>query len=160
VTGARLALVAGLVFAVDRATKWIVVEGLDLAERLAVDVWPGFVSFRMAWNRGVNFGVLASDADAMRWGLIALAVAISAGVGVWALRRGDRLFTVGAGLVIGGALGNAWDRAQYGAVADFLNVTCCGIVNPYAFNVADVAIFAGAALLALAPDRRPAPAER
>ena len=50
---------------------------------------------------------------------------------------------------VGGALGNAWDRLQYGAVADFLNMSCCGIDNPYAFNIADVAIFAGAALIAL-----------
>ena len=55
----------------------------------------------------------------------------------------------GAGIVIGGAMGNAWDRLQYGAVADFLNMSCCGINNPFAFNIADVAIFAGAALIAL-----------
>ena len=42
----------------------------------------------------------------------------------------------------------------YGAVADFINMSCCGIDNPYAFNVADVAIFAGAIGLALLPDGR------
>jgi len=40
-------------------------------------------------------------------------------------------------------------------VADFLNVTCCGVINPFAFNVADVAIFAGAAALAFAPNPAP-----
>jgi len=49
-----------------------------------------------------------------------------------------------AGLLIGGAAGNVIDRLVYGAVADFLNVTCCGIDNPFAFNVADISIFAGA----------------
>jgi len=53
------------------------------------------------------------------------------------------------GLIVGGAWGNTVDRLQYGAVADFLNVTCCGLRNPYAFNVADVAIFAGAVGLIL-----------
>ena len=48
------------------------------------------------------------------------------------------------GLVVGGALGNVMDRILYGAVADFLNMSCCGIRNPYAFNVADIAIFVGA----------------
>ena len=52
-------------------------------------------------------------------------------------------------MIIGGALGNVWDRLQYGAVADFINMSCCGIRNPFAFNVADAAIFAGAALLLL-----------
>jgi signal peptidase II len=56
---------------------------------------------------------------------------------------------LGAGLVIGGALGNAVDRVLYGAVADFLNMSCCGIHNPYAFNVADIAIFAGAVWIAI-----------
>ncbi|MES2542698.1 MAG: signal peptidase II, partial [Pseudomonadota bacterium] len=48
------------------------------------------------------------------------------------------------GFLVGGALGNIIDRIAYGAVADFLNMSCCGIENPYAFNVADIAIFAGA----------------
>ena len=50
---------------------------------------------------------------------------------------------IAAGLVIGGALGNSLDRIFYGGVADFLNMTCCGIRNPYSFNVADIAIFVG-----------------
>jgi signal peptidase II len=55
--------------------------------------------------------------------------------------------------VVGGALGNAADRIVHGAVADFLNMSCCGIRNPYAFNVADIAIFAGAVGLALFGER-------
>jgi len=56
---------------------------------------------------------------------------------------------ISAGLLVGGALGNVIDRILYGAVADFLNMSCCGFENPYAFNVADIAIFAGAAGLVL-----------
>ena len=44
------------------------------------------------------------------------------------------------GAVVGGALGNAFDRVIYGAVTDFLNMSCCGINNPYSFNIADVLI--------------------
>ena len=54
-----------------------------------------------------------------------------------------------AGLLIGGALGNVVDRLLYGAVVDFLNISCCGIFNPYAFNIADVEIFIGAVGVAL-----------
>ncbi|MFN3615939.1 MAG: signal peptidase II [Rubrimonas sp.] len=151
----RIAFVGAAVFVFDRLTKWWVVEAMDLARVLAIDVWPGFVNFRMAWNRGVNFGLFATDGDAGRWALIALSLAIAAAVTVWALRRRDPLFALGAGLLVGGALGNAWDRFVYGAVADFLNVTCCGVQNPFSFNVADIAIFAGALAVALAPDRRP-----
>jgi len=105
----------------------------------------------MAWNRGVNFGLFASGDDRARWALVALALAISAAVAVWAARRADLRFGVAAGLLIGGAVGNAWDRIRYGAVADFLNVTCCGFANPYSFNIADAAIFAGAVAIALLP---------
>ena len=55
----------------------------------------------------------------------------------------------GAGLVLGGAIGNAIDRVRHGAVADFLNTSCCGIDNPFSFNVADIAIFLGALWIAL-----------
>jgi len=101
----------------------------------------------MAWNRGINFGI-GAGAD-LRWVLIAVAVAVSAALALWVLVRAKRRVATGTGLVIGGALGNALDRVQYGAVADFLNMSCCGIDNPFAFNVADTAIFLGAAVIAL-----------
>ncbi|TNC72397.1 signal peptidase II [Rubellimicrobium roseum] len=136
------------VFLLDQATKWLVVHWLDLRTRLEIDVLPPFVNFRMAWNRGVNFGLLA-EVD-MRWVLVALAVVISVAVVVWVLREGgSRLVHLSAGLLVGGAMGNVVDRLLYGAVADFLNMSCCGIENPYAFNVADIAVFAGAVGLVL-----------
>ena len=151
----RMAAVAVVVLALDRATKWFVIEALDLAHLGRIEVWPPFLTFVMAWNRGINFGIGAGGPDVMRWGLIGLAVAISAALVIWVRRRGARAGAAqamplawGAGIVIGGALGNAWDRLVYGAVADFLNMSCCGVENPYAFNVADVAIFAGVVLIA------------
>jgi len=151
-----------LTFALDQASKWGVVVGMGLRERLVIEVLPPWIHFMMAWNRGVNFGLFASDSEFMRWFLVALALAISAAVWIWVRREGAQpMMQVSAGLLIGGALGNAVDRVVWGAVADFLNVTCCGIPNPYAFNVADVAIFAGAVGLLLfsgtKPDRKNAP---
>ena len=119
------------------------VHTLNLREVGTIDVLPPFLVFRMAWNRGVNFG-LFSQFD-MRWALIALALVIVGFVIYWMRRDGGgRLAQLSAGLLIGGALGNVVDRLIYGAVADFLNMSCCGIENPYAFNVADISIFLGA----------------
>jgi signal peptidase II len=142
----RLAtLTALIVFGLDQASKFAVVWGLDLARRGEIDVLPPFLNFRMAWNQGVNFGLFSDDTEIMRWFLIAIAVAISVWVWIW-VRREDPSprVQVLAGLLVGGAMGNVVDRLLLGAVADFLNMSCCGIENPFAFNVADVAIFVGA----------------
>jgi signal peptidase II len=144
----RALSVAAVVFLLDRATKIWVVQGLDLRSRFFIEVWDPYFNLAMAWNQGVNFG-LFDFGDAGRWFLVGLALLISAALLWWIRRARTVLPAAGAGLVVGGAIGNAWDRVQWGAVADFINVSCCGIQNPYAFNVADVAIFMGAGVLIL-----------
>ena len=141
----RFWITAAAVFGIDQISKAAIVHGLDLINRGEIDVFPPFLVFRMAWNYGVNFGLLAGGSDFTRWALITVALAISAWV-IWWMRseRGNWKAELSGGLLVGGALGNVIDRIAYGAVADFLNMSCCGIENPYAFNVADIAIFAGA----------------
>ncbi len=153
-----LIVAAGATFALDQAVKLFVLRVLDLDLVGVIDVLPPFLNLRMAWNRGVNFGLMAGDGDATRWILIGVALAISAWVVTWVVHaRAGRRAMVAAGLLTGGALGNVVDRLAYGAVADFLNMSCCGIENPYAFNVADIAIFAGAlGLVLFAPSDPPA----
>ena len=143
----RLAATAAGIVVLDQALKLWVINVLALPAVGRIEVIPPYLTFLMAWNRGVNFGIAAS-ADA-RWLWVGVAVGVSAALAVWVLWGAKRRIALGAGLVIGGALGNAVDRVRYGAVADFINMSCCGIQNPYAFNVADVAIFAGAALIAV-----------
>ncbi len=134
-------VVAGL----DQLSKLIVVRWMDLKTLGVIEVWPPYISFRMAWNRGVNFGLFSGSSDLTRWLLITVAVAISAWVIWWIARERPGLpGQLAAGLLVGGAIGNIADRLTWGAVADFLNMTCCGIANPYAFNIADISIFAGA----------------
>jgi signal peptidase II len=142
----RIAIItATIIFVLDQATKLIIVQGMNLIERGVIEVLPPFLTFRMAWNTGINFGLFSNQAEFMRWVLIAVALAISAWVWIWIRKEGaGRWAQISAGLLIGGALGNVIDRIVYGAVADFLNMSCCGIENPYAFNVADISIFAGA----------------
>ena len=141
-----------VIFLLDQAIKYWVVHVMDLATRLSIDVLPPVLNLRMAWNHGINFGLFAGDSEATRWILIAVALGIVGFVVVW-MRRDPpgRAGLASAGLLIGGALGNIIDRLRYGAVADFLNMSCCGITNPFAFNLADIAIFAGALGLVLFP---------
>jgi signal peptidase II len=141
----RFWIIAAATFVIDQLVKVGVVHGLDLINRHEIDVLPPYLNLRMAWNYGINFGLLSHGSDLARWGLITLAIVISAWV-VWWMRRevGNWKAELSGGLLVGGALGNVIDRILYGAVADFLNMSCCGIENPYAFNVADIAIFVGA----------------
>lgn len=147
--------IAACVFVLDQAVKYYVVHMMDLRLVGRIDVFPPYLNLRMAWNTGINFGLMSGDAALTRWILIAVALLIS-GVILWWVHRepltGWQRLT--AGLLLGGALGNVVDRLVYGAVADFLNMSCCGIDNPYAFNVADIAVFAGAIGLVLAPGRK------
>ncbi|WP_026756879.1 signal peptidase II [Sediminimonas qiaohouensis] len=146
------------VFLVDQASKYLVVHWMALRELGRIDVLPPFLNLRMAWNTGVNFGLFSQDSDIMRWGLIALALLISGAVLWWVHRDPPgRVGLVAAGLLVGGAMGNVVDRILYGAVADFLNMSCCGIANPYAFNLADAAIFAGALGLVFFAGEKKAP---
>lgn len=150
----RVAFTAIIIFVLDQITKLAVVFGLDLKTRGEIDVFPPLLNFRMAWNQGVNFGIMASGNEVMRWLIIALSLAITAWVWIW-IARGNhgRWMQISAGVLIGGALGNVVDRVAYGAVADFLNMSWWGFDNPYAFNVADIAIFAGAFGLVIFGDK-------
>ncbi len=146
-----------LILVSDQALKWWIVVGLNLREVGWIDVLPPYFQLTMAWNRGINFGLFAGDSQVLRWLLVILPVLVSIWVWRWVRSLGaPRGMQISAGLLIGGALGNGIDRAVWGAVADFLNMTCCGFVNPWAFNVADISIFVGAfGLILTAPGKTP-----
>jgi signal peptidase II len=141
----RLTLLSALFwFALDQISKWFVLYRMDLLTIGHMEILPHYLNFHMGWNTGVNFGLLANDADATRWLLVALAFVISAWILWWSRRMHKRISMLSAGAIIGGAIANAFDRVIYGAVADFLNTSCCGFQNPYAFNIADIGVFVGA----------------
>ena len=143
-------------FLIDQISKYLAAHVMDVAHVGSIEVLPPFLNFRYGENRGINFGLFQGDGDASRWILIGLSLAICAVVLVWLSRgRSSRWMLIGGGLLIGGALGNVIDRLIYGYVLDFLNMSCCGIDNPYVFNVADIFIFAGAAALILMDGKKP-----
>ena len=139
----KILLFSFVFLTLDQLSKWFVVFYLDLEQNLYLNLNNQFMNFYMAWNKGINFGLLEGDSTVQAYILTAISIIISLAFFVW-LRNSTRfLMQILASLVIGGALGNAIDRLLYGAVADFINVTCCGIRNPYSFNLADIFIFIG-----------------
>jgi len=137
----RMFLIALVIFVADQLSKLWVLQVIDLDSRGDTDVFPPYLVLRMAWNEGINFGLIDG---ASKWVLIAIAILITGWVIWWMSKEKRVLAHISGGLLIGGALGNVIDRVLYGAVADFLNMSCCGFENPYSFNIADIAIFIGA----------------
>ncbi len=152
----RLLLWAALAaFGIDQISKYLVVHVMRVAEG-EIDVLPPLLVFKYGENRGINFGLFQGDTDAARWVLIGISLAISIGVLIWLMRTApSKLMLFCGGLLIGGALANVLDRVLYGYVLDFLNMSCCGINNPFVFNLADVFIFAGAIGLVLFDGKKP-----
>ncbi|WP_300060168.1 signal peptidase II [uncultured Roseobacter sp.] len=149
-----LAWAALAAFVIDQLSKYLVIHQMELWRIRAVDVLPPVLNFRYGENRGINFGLFGDAPEASRWVLIGLALVICVAVLIWVRRHDIGPWPqVGAGFLIGGALANVLDRLIYGYVLDFLNMSCCGINNPFVFNLADVFIFGGALMLVfLAPD--------
>ncbi len=140
------AIVVFVVFAADQLSKYWLVIVYDMPHRAPVQV-NDYFALVMAWNKGVSFSMLNSG-GAMRWLLTFAAVAVSALLIRLALKTNNGLERIGYALVVGGALGNALDRARFGAVADFFYAHIGDLGWP-AFNVADMGICAGVGLLLL-----------
>lgn len=140
-------LIAVVTILLDQATKLWILHGLRLKERPFghLDLSPIF-DLTYVENRGVSFGLLAGGLTS-RIGLTVLALVVAGFVLHWAGRLGRRVAAVGAGLIVGGAIGNAIDRSFYGYVVDFIDFASIGF--PWRFNIADSAINIGVAFLAV-----------
>jgi len=145
--------IAALVIVADQVSKYILLEWVMRPEGVSttpfmsdvvVEVLP-FFNFVMAWNTGISFSLLSSQTDTGRWLLVALQTAITAGVIWWLRTLHGRVVVIGAGLIIGGAIGNIVDRIRFGAVADFFDFHVSGW-HFATFNVADCAITIGVGL--------------
>jgi len=140
-------LIALLIVLLDRATKWVVARDISLHD--GIQIIPGFFRITHIENRGAAFGLFA-DSPA-QWKIAVLVLfSIVALVVVSALlwRNSHAVTTTGIGLalILGGAVGNLWDRLLNGRVVDFLLFYISRYQWP-AFNVADSAIVCGAGLL-------------
>lgn len=134
-------IIAAATFALDQITKYAVLYGLDLAARGKIYVAP-FADFVLAMNRGISYGLFPQDGEFGRWVLFSIKIAASILFFFWLRRAVSPLVAAALGLLIGGALGNALDRAIQGAVVDFVALHAFGF-RWYVFNLADAAIVAG-----------------
>ena len=144
----HILLVVFILF-LDRWTKWLIAVRLVLNE--TVPVIDGFLNITYVQNTGVAFGILSSISSPAKTIMLSVFTAFAAGVViVYSLRSSPRnhLLQVALALILGGALGNLYDRLAYGYVIDFLEFYV-GSYHWPAFNVADSAITIGVGLLAI-----------
>ena len=139
-------LFALLLIALDQATKLLATQLLEYAR--PVEVVP-FLNWTLLHNPGAAFSFLSDAGGWQRWFFTAIAVAVSLVIVVWLFRlRGDDYFQkLALAMILGGALGNLWDRLTLGYVVDFIQLHYQQRHFFPAFNIADAAISVGAALL-------------
>ena len=138
---------SGVVIVLDLASKWLAESSLSLYQQ--VPLIDGLFSFTLAYNTGAAFSFLSDAGGWQRWFFIAVAVGISVMLLVWRARlnRDKWLEPVALALILGGALGNLYDRIVHGHVVDFILVHWQQEWFFPAFNIADSAITVGAAML-------------
>jgi signal peptidase II len=130
---------ASVTFALDQVTKLIIRAGLDAGER--IDLIAGLRLVR-ARNEGIAFGLFPGNRAVVAT-LTVVALAVIAG-GLLRLARQSAIVALGGGLLVGGSVGNLLDRLIHGGVTDFIDPPAFP-----AFNVADIGIVVGAAIVAL-----------
>ena len=144
-TGLRFLWISALVVALDLWSKYEVIGNMALSE--SIQVLP-FFNLTYVRNYGAAFSFLHDASGWQRWFFTAIAITVSAVI-LWWLKQSDKqqkLLPVAFCFILGGALGNVYDRLIHGFVIDFLDFYVGDWSWP-AFNIADSAIFIGAALL-------------
>ncbi|WP_439922873.1 signal peptidase II [Nitrobacter sp. JJSN] len=143
---ARFGIIAAIMALIaDQASKLWLLFVFDIGHRGAAKVTP-FFDLVLAWNTGISYGWFQTDSPAGATILLAIKAVAVILLAIWMARSHTRMATIGLGLIIGGAIGNAIDRFAYGAVVDFalFHVQFAGkTYSWYVFNLADVAIVAG-----------------
>ena len=138
---------SGLVVVLDLGSKGIATHYLMLHQ--PVPVFPGF-NWTLAHNPGAAFSFLSDESGWQRWFFSVIALAVSIGITIWIkkLNASQTLLAIALALVLGGAIGNLWDRVTLGYVVDFIDVYYQQYHWP-AFNIADSAICVGAVMLVI-----------
>jgi len=142
-------LIAVAVLALDRYTKWLIAHRLTMHD--SITVIPGFFRIIHTENPGAAFGIFADSPSQWKVGLLILFSVVALLIVSALLWKTSHTMTstgIGLALILGGAVGNLWDRIVSHRVVDFL-LFYIGHYQWPAFNVADSAIVVGACLLVL-----------
>ena len=138
---------SAIVFFLDQWSKQVATDTLKIYDAIEVN---SYLNWTLMYNKGMAFSILANQSGWQRWGISAVAIIIVIWLVIW-LYKADfkaKFQNIGLSMIIGGALGNTYDRLSLGHVIDFIEAHYNEYYWP-AFNVADTFISLGAFFLIL-----------
>ncbi len=132
------------IFTLDRLSKIIIIKLSEPLNELNISV-TSFINFNLIWNEGIAFGLLSFD-DKFYYNLITLLIAVITSIIIWLANKSKGVEKLGFLMIVGGSLGNLFDRIYYSSVPDFIDISINNF-HWFIFNVADIFITIGVILL-------------
>jgi len=129
------------IFLLDFSSKYFLINYYDLGSKGRVYITP-FLDFILVLNPGISFGILSNGDDIQRWILSILSILVIFYLYYWSTKSSSKLMIMSLFIMIGGAIGNVFDRLVYGKVIDFISLHVFDYYW-YVFNIADIAIVLG-----------------
>jgi|TARA_B110000305_G_scaffold158649_1_gene175455 signal peptidase II len=133
-----------IVFLSDRVSKYIILKLSQPLGELNISV-TSFLNFHLIWNNGIAFGLFSFEQD-FYYNLFTLLIITITSIVIWLSYKADGLEKISYLLIIGGSLGNIFDRILYSSVPDFIDISINNF-HWFIFNVADIFISIGVVLL-------------
>ena len=133
------------IFLLDFSSKYLLINYYDLGLKGRVYITP-FLDFILVLNPGISFGILSNGDDIQRWILSILSILVIFYLYYWSTKSSSKLTIISLFVMIGGAIGNVFDRLVYGKVIDFISLHVFDYYW-YVFNIADIAIVLGGLII-------------
>ena len=132
------------IFFIDRLSKLLVIKSAEVNGEVNFSV-TSFLNFDLIWNEGIAFGLLSFN-DKFYYNLITLLIALITSIIIWLANKSKGVEKLGFLMIVGGSLGNLFDRIFYSSVPDFIDISINNF-HWFIFNVADIFITIGVILL-------------
>jgi len=128
------------IFLIDRASKSLIISSSENYEQYGVSI-TSFLNFNLIWNEGIAFGLFSFD-EKLYYNLLTIFICLITVVIIWLMFRSKGFERLSFMMIIGGSLGNIFDRIFYSAVPDFIDIHVNNF-HWFIFNVADIFITMG-----------------
>tara|TARA_B110000263_G_scaffold217820_1_gene204113 strand:- start:120 stop:593 length:474 start_codon:yes stop_codon:yes gene_type:complete len=132
------------IFILDRLSKIIIIKLSEPLGELNISI-TSFINFNLIWNEGIAFGLLSFD-DKFYYNLITLLIVLITLIIIWLINKAKGIEKLSFLMIVGGSLGNIFDRIYYSSVLDFIDISVNNF-HWFIFNVADIFISIGVILL-------------